>query len=374
MKSIRRSLSILCLAAAVAASLGWVTPVSASVPGAAFTETGCEGSSDSVARLYSAGLGRDPELEGFEFWLKEYTAGRQTFRSMAAFFADSPEFGINYGSLSDEEFVKQIYRNILGREGDAGGIAFWSGELGRTATRATILMRFAESPENIAKSGTSSPTLGQFNEGRSVRWTCAGWQPSGGFADTTSNSCVATGRNILGSTDIRMRLTNSTATRATATVLIEGMVDGVRRDDQYAIVYGVEPGETVEEDSILLDAVFDSPVLESVTCGFLSVDWDPETDFVRSTGGCSLDEENVLGFWDIEIGAANPLGVTADAVVAILPYVDGRRVAFQFSTFSDVAPGSQAFRQSVILSSRAEGVDASRLRCDLMVLSWEPST
>ena len=40
----------------------------ASVPGKEFTETGCEEYSDSVARLYTAGLGRQPERGGFECW------------------------------------------------------------------------------------------------------------------------------------------------------------------------------------------------------------------------------------------------------------------------------------------------------------------
>ena len=149
-------------------------PSSAAVPGLSFTQTGCEGYSDSVARLYTAGLARTPEQGGFAFWIDEYTKGRRNLRSMASFFTQSTEFTTRYGTLDEEGFIRLLYRNVLGREGEAGGIAFWTQQLnGRTMDRGTVLLRFAESPENIARSGTSQPILGPFNEGLSGPWTCA---------------------------------------------------------------------------------------------------------------------------------------------------------------------------------------------------------
>ena len=148
------------------------SPASASVPGKAFTETGCEEYSDSVARLYQAGLGRAPEQSGFEFWLDAYTSGEWTFARMAQFFVTSDEFQGAYGELSDDAFVRQLYRNVLGREGDARGIEFWVGQLTAGVGRSVILMRFAESPENIAATGTAAPAFGPFNDGWSQPWTC----------------------------------------------------------------------------------------------------------------------------------------------------------------------------------------------------------
>lgn len=93
---------------------------------------------------------------------------------MASFFTQSTEFTTRYGTLDEEGFIRLLYRNVLGREGEAGGIAFWTQQLnGRTMDRGTVLLRFAESPENIARSGTSQPILGPFNEGLSGPWTCA---------------------------------------------------------------------------------------------------------------------------------------------------------------------------------------------------------
>lgn len=147
-------------------------PADAALPGHPFTETGCEEYSDSVARLYQAGLGRAPEQGGFEFWLDAYTSGQWTFLRMAQFFVASDEFQASYGDLDDRSFVEQLYRNVLDREGDVTGAAFWAAQLEAGMTRATVLLRFAESPENIAKTGTTPPAFGPFNEGWSESWTC----------------------------------------------------------------------------------------------------------------------------------------------------------------------------------------------------------
>lgn len=153
-------------------------PAEAAVEGLSFTETGCEEYSDSVARLYQAGLGRAPEEGGFRFWMDAYTSGAWSFARMAEFFVASDEFQSSYGELDDLGFVNQLYRNVLGREGEAGGVAFWHDELLGGSSRATVLMRFAESPENIARTGTTAPAFGPFNNGWSMPWACA---PNGGI-------------------------------------------------------------------------------------------------------------------------------------------------------------------------------------------------
>ncbi len=152
-------------------------PTSAQVPGLDFTNTGCEGYSDSVARLYTAGLNRTPERGGFEYWMQQYTLGRISLMGMADFFASSPEFTTNYGSLTQEEFIRQIYRNILGREGEPEGVAYWAVLMTNGLTRGNLLVLFSESTENINRSGTAAPTLGVFNNGLDQPWSCGGWAP-----------------------------------------------------------------------------------------------------------------------------------------------------------------------------------------------------
>ncbi len=159
------------------ATLLVATPAQAEVPGLDFTDTGCEGYSDSVARLYTAGLNRIPEKGGFEYWMVQYTRGDISLMGMADFFAASPEFANTYGSLNQDQFIKQIYRNILGREGEDEGVTYWNGLMSEGLTRGNLLVLFAESTENINRSGTVTPTLGVFNTGLSSSWSCGGWVP-----------------------------------------------------------------------------------------------------------------------------------------------------------------------------------------------------
>ncbi len=149
-----------------------VTPSDAAVPGSPFTETGCEGHSDSVARLYVAAFGRLPEAGGFAFWVDAYATAQWSLPGMAAFFVESTEFNARFGAVDDSAFVDQLYMNVLGRGADAEGLSFWVDALAAGLSRGDLLLRFAESPENITNSGTSQPILGPFNAGTTLPFTC----------------------------------------------------------------------------------------------------------------------------------------------------------------------------------------------------------
>lgn len=167
-----RRFAVAAVVLSVAATVPVSGPSSAAVPGLTFTQTGCEGYSDSVARLYTAALGRVPDKRGFAFWLDEYTSGRWQLPRMATFFVRSPEFLGVFGDLDRVEFVRRLYLNVLDREGEPDGVAFWSDQIAKGMDRGTVVLRFSESPENIERSGTSPPRLGPFNAGRSGPWEC----------------------------------------------------------------------------------------------------------------------------------------------------------------------------------------------------------
>ena len=68
---------------------------------------------------------------------------------MSQHFSDSTEFQSTYGNLSNEDFVKLVYQNVLGREADAGGLNYWTGLLdGGTLNRGSVMTEFSESAEN----------------------------------------------------------------------------------------------------------------------------------------------------------------------------------------------------------------------------------
>ncbi len=137
------------------------------------TVTGCEAHTDSIVRLYAAAFGRTPERAGFRFWYDAYRTGDWTLPAMARFFTSSDEFSGTYGRLDNNAFVRQLYRNVLGREGEASGVDFWTGRMAAGDGRGTILLRFAESPENIEHTATLQPILGPFSDGVAGGFDCS---------------------------------------------------------------------------------------------------------------------------------------------------------------------------------------------------------
>ncbi|GJJ03119.1 hypothetical protein RugamoR64_36570 [Duganella rhizosphaerae] len=102
-------------------------------------------------RLYQAAFHRTPDAGGLGFWIKALDVG-YTLTQVAGYFMASEEFIRTYGaSLTDTEFVNQVYRNVLDREPDAGGTQFYVHNIAiGAASREAVLADISESPENVA--------------------------------------------------------------------------------------------------------------------------------------------------------------------------------------------------------------------------------
>ncbi len=112
-----------------------------------------------VARLYEAALDRLPDQGGLNFWV-DAAQGGHPLSALAAGFAGSDEFAARFGGAAPDNgaYVDSLYQNVLGRAGEAGGRAFWTGALGGGASRADVLVGFSESAEN--KAGTAALVQG----------------------------------------------------------------------------------------------------------------------------------------------------------------------------------------------------------------------
>lgn len=122
---------------------------------------------DQILRLYRAVFGRIPDAGGFEFWMARYRDG-EPLLSIARQFAASQEFADRFGeNPTDEELIVALYENTLGRAGDAGGVVFWLDRRAAGASVAELLVSFADSPENIDRTGTRAPIT--VPEGRVLR-------------------------------------------------------------------------------------------------------------------------------------------------------------------------------------------------------------
>ncbi|SHI06183.1 DUF4214 domain-containing protein [Marivita hallyeonensis] len=120
------------------------------VDGTLVLDTGAGETAGEAYRIYQAAFSRTPDNDGLEFWLNVMDGG-MSIDEVAGFFLTSDEFERTYGtSLSNSDFVNQLYLNVLQRPGDPEGFAFWRDDLNSgDITRAQVLARFAESPENV---------------------------------------------------------------------------------------------------------------------------------------------------------------------------------------------------------------------------------
>ena len=122
-----------------------------------------------IARLYEAGLGREAEATGFNYWIDTFESGAlgdtsQRFsgpgqplsglETMAGYFLFSPEFQstADFDIQSDPRaFVELLYFNVLDRPGEAAGVNYWTDLLAsQRISYEETLVYFAISPENEA--------------------------------------------------------------------------------------------------------------------------------------------------------------------------------------------------------------------------------
>jgi hypothetical protein len=85
-----------------------------------------ESQAAEVMRVYGTILGREPETSGLTYWVEHMQKGH-TVAQVAESFFGSPEFIARFGGLSHQALVTSLYRQALGREPDAAGLAFYVG-------------------------------------------------------------------------------------------------------------------------------------------------------------------------------------------------------------------------------------------------------
>ncbi len=108
-----------------------------------------------VYRIYCAAFLRWPDLQGFDYWLGIAATGYR-FDAIANDFARSQEFTLRYGSLANRGFVERLYRDVMLRDSDPEGEAYWTHLLDtRRLTRGEILFYFADSQEFRNRTGTA---------------------------------------------------------------------------------------------------------------------------------------------------------------------------------------------------------------------------
>lgn len=121
--------------------------------GTVAADTGAGQTAGSAYRIYQAAFARTPDMEGLKFWINKMDGG-ENLLNVAQGFLNAAEAIRAYGADPNaSDFVSRLYRNVLGRDGEAGGVQFWNTELARGAGKAQVLASFSESPENVQNVG-----------------------------------------------------------------------------------------------------------------------------------------------------------------------------------------------------------------------------
>ena len=100
---------------------------------------------DFVERLYTQILGRSAEPSGLQAWTDVLKSGKEQGAKVAQGFIDSTEFKAR--PLSNEEYLKILYRTFFDREPDGAGLEAWIGVLDSGLSRLHVFKGFAESQE-----------------------------------------------------------------------------------------------------------------------------------------------------------------------------------------------------------------------------------
>lgn len=113
------------------------------VVGTADQLTGARG---AIARLYMAAFVRAPEPAGSDYWTTRRNAG-MSLQAIAGHFATGPEFKSKYETVSDADFVDQMYLSVLDRTAEPAGRGYWIARLAGGLNRTDLLLLFSDSPE-----------------------------------------------------------------------------------------------------------------------------------------------------------------------------------------------------------------------------------
>jgi len=124
----------------VAEALIYVTPVDVGV--ATTLDLSTLTAEEQVAATYVAFLGRAPDAGGFSFWVDQFNDGPPSpgpsllLADIASSFGTSDEAKALHPFLANPfdaglvvDFVESVYDNLFNRSSDAGGLAYWTGQI-----------------------------------------------------------------------------------------------------------------------------------------------------------------------------------------------------------------------------------------------------
>ena len=114
----------------------------------------------TFVELYIAYFNRAPDAVGLNFWGTAFATGT-SLDDIAGLFLDQDETREIYGTdTSNLDFATQVYENVLGRTPDAGGLAFWQGQLDSgEVDRGTFILEVLQGAKRDLPAGSSQADI-----------------------------------------------------------------------------------------------------------------------------------------------------------------------------------------------------------------------
>lgn len=128
-------------------------PLGPTVPGMLGRWDGSTGSVATLARLYWAVFGRQPDNDGFSYWMARLDGGL-SFRDAATIWTNLPEWTATFSGTDNPAFVERIYRNVLGRRPEQTGLEYWTGRLDQGLPRSELVLLVSDAPEFRQRTNT----------------------------------------------------------------------------------------------------------------------------------------------------------------------------------------------------------------------------
>ncbi len=124
-----------------------------------------------VWRLYQATFLRQPDDAGLNHWVGAANDGL-SLTDIAFYFTDGPEFRNRYGTVTNRQFVRLVYTNVLCRTADAEGENYWTGLLNQGAvSRPAMIVNFTELREYLRFTQTCHSIYPAETEASAHCWT-----------------------------------------------------------------------------------------------------------------------------------------------------------------------------------------------------------
>ncbi|MEX2119867.1 MAG: DUF4214 domain-containing protein [Pirellulales bacterium] len=101
-----------------------------------------------VARMYRDYLFREADASGLAYWRDLVWKRDGAPDNVIAGIVSSEEFYASAGG-THEGWVNEMYRRLLGREAEQGGLDYWSAQLAQGMSRSDVVLGFVQSEENF---------------------------------------------------------------------------------------------------------------------------------------------------------------------------------------------------------------------------------